>query len=171
MSVKKTEGSVFAQAHTAAANFAAEKPAKKRRKLSDHIEYDVMRSNELGYGPHYGKYKADHPDTRAEFESLTGGEPQKIDSFKTVKQCPAYGEKFIINKTNANKIYCCDDCRRNAEYDRQRKQGRARVCEWCGKEIPLGVHRTTYCSNDCYHNAQREKSRLRAERRAKHGTD
>lgn len=170
MSTKKIGGAVFSTATPAAANFAAEN-RKKKHKPQDHLEYDAMQAEALGYGCHYGEYKADHPDTRAEWESLTGGEPQKIDSFKTVKQCPACGEKFIVNKTNASKIYCCDDCRRNAEYDRQRKQGRARACEWCGKEIPLGVHRTTYCSNDCYHNAQREKSRLRAERRAKHGTD
>ena len=27
----------------------------------DRIEYDVMEAERLGYGIHYGHYKADHP--------------------------------------------------------------------------------------------------------------
>ena len=82
MSKKKTGSAVFATAQPAAANFAAEN-RKKKHKPQDHLEYDVMRAEALGYGCHYGAYKADHPETKAEFEAETGTvEVKKVDTSK-----------------------------------------------------------------------------------------
>ena len=163
MSQKKTEGSVFSQAHTAAANFAAEKSTKKNRKPSDHVEYDVMRANELGYGPHYGKYKADHPDTLAEFEALTGPKVQKVDPMKAIRTCPHCGEKFVVTATNRNKTYCSDNCRIKAQQDRVAGHSPLVHCAWCGKEIPRGSRRTKFCSDDCSYESYKDGMRKRKE--------
>lgn len=161
MSVKKTEGSVFAQAHTAAANFASEKN-KTRRMPSDHLEYDLMRSHELGYGPHYGKYKADHPETMAEYEAITGTEKvQNVAPGKVELHCPHCGKTFYVSSLRANKKYCSEECRKSANYERANERDTAIHCAWCGGEIPRGSHRVAYCCKDCYfaHRADRKKKK------------
>lgn len=57
-----------------------------KKKPQDHLDYDVMRANELGYGPHYGNYKADHPETLAEYEALSGPKVEKADKDRQRKR-------------------------------------------------------------------------------------
>lgn len=159
MSQKKTEGSVFAQAHTAAANFAAEKTTRKRRKPQDHLEYDVMRAEALGYGCHYGKYKAAHPETQAEFERLNGPKQEKVDQQKKMRTCPCCGVKFFVSGTNKNKTYCSDDCRQKTQQARAVGRGPALYCVQCGGEIPRRCHRTKYCSEECAREADKARWR------------
>lgn len=161
MSNKKTEGQTFATAKAAAANFAKEK-TKRHRKPTDHLEYDVMQAEALGYGCHYGNYKADHPNTREEFENLTGMKKvEKVDDGKVELHCLQCGATFYVSYLQKNKKYCCDECRQKAQHERAIGRGPAIYCAWCGREIPRGTHRTTYCCNDCLRAADRERSRKR----------
>lgn len=161
MSEKKTGGQVFSNPKSAAANFASEKP-KKRRKPADHIDYDVRQAEALGYGCHYGNYKADHPDTKAEYEAATGRvEKVKVAPDRLERACLQCGGKFYATVMQVNKKYCCDDCRQKADQARKVGRGPAIYCARCGGEIPRGSHRTVYCSQDCYYAAQHEREKNR----------
>lgn len=175
MSSKKTGGAVFSTAQPAAANFAAEN-RKKKRKPQDHLEYDVMQAEALGYGCHYGKYKADHPNTRAEFEELYGVKTlEKVAPDKREKTCPVCGKKFIVGHLNTHKIYCSDECRRKKDEERQREraQAPAGICLWCGGQITDPTMRSRYCCPGCFCAARRERKRRRLQEKeaAEHGTD
>ena len=168
MSKKKTEGAVFSTSQPAAANFAAEK-RKKKHKPQDHLEYDVMRAEALGYGCHYGAYKADHLETRADFEADTGiVEIKKVDTSKVEKKCQHCGGVFYAKGQDMRRVYCSDECRQqaNAERERERLKKLNGICQWCGGQLP-DRSRTTYCCPECYGAAKREKARQR--RQAKNG--
>lgn len=161
MSKKKTEGAVFSASQPAAANFAAEK-RKKKHKPQDHLEYDVMQAEALGYGCHYGAYKADHPETRADFEADTGiVEIKKVEPSKVEKTCPYCGTAFFVGALRKNKIYCCDDCRKNAEIARKAVQPVTMTCLWCGQQITDTTNRTRYCCPECYCAARRDRNHKR----------
>lgn len=169
MSKKKTEGAVFSASQPAVANFAAEK-RKKKHKPQDHLEYDVMRAEALGYGCHYGAYKADRPETRADFEADTGiVEIKKVDTSKVEKKCQHCGGVFYAGGLGTKKVYCSDECRQRANDERERERIKKLngICQWCGGEITHREYRTTYCCPECYAAAKREKARQR--RQAKNG--
>lgn len=169
MSAKKTDGEVFSAARPAAANFAAEKP-RKRRKPIDKLEYDVIQAERLGYGCHYGRYKADHPKTQAEYETQHGKPAQKVDNRRVVRSCLRCGAQFTVGSTHANKMYCCDDCRIKAQQDRLQNRGQTLYCVWCGGEIPRDSQRTRYCCRDHYYAAGKEQDRKKREA-AKNGNN
>ena len=169
MSKQKIGSAVFSGAIPAAANFAAEKP-KKKRKPTDHLEYDVMQAEALGYGCHYGAYKADHQETRADFEADTGMvEVKKVDTSKVEKKCLHCGGVFYTSGLASKKVYCCDECRlkANAEREAARQKQTNPTCQWCGGAIPPNKWRTVYCCPECYAASKRAKARRRRE--AKNG--
>lgn len=77
--------------------------AGKRRPL-DNIEKDVIAAMELGYGVHYGHYKADHPHTREDKP-----EPQIPEEY--MRTCRYCGRQFSTRGQHYRKLYCDDDCR------------------------------------------------------------
>lgn len=86
----------------------------------DNINLDVIEADRLGYGPHYGHFKADHPFTKDANEERLGGkqhqQPAKqYVSIKRVyeKTCPICGKKFTT--TTKLKKYCCVSCREKAK--------------------------------------------------------
>lgn len=158
MSKQKQGALCFTGSQPAAANFAAEKTQKKKRKPKDQLEYDVMQAEALGYGCHYGRYKADHPNTAADFEALHGKkQAPKADPQKRERTCINCGAKFIVSVSNSAKVYCSDDCRVKAQQARAVGRGPALYCTWCGEEIPRGSHRTRYCCNECGKAAEKER--------------
>lgn len=175
MSKQKTGCAVFSTAQPAAANFAAEN-RKKKREPQDHLEYDVMQAERLGYGCHYGKYKADHPDTLAKFEEVTGVKKlEKVAPNKREKVCPVCGVTFVTGNLNTHKIYCGDECRRKADEERKRQlesmpKG---ICLWCGGEITDTTMRSRYCGPGCFCAARRDRKRKRLleKEAAEHGSD
>lgn len=74
-----------------------------KRKL-DNIERDVIAAMELGYGVHYGNYKADHPNTK-EPEEDSIPDPEEYGS------CRNCGKPFPRRGYRYRKLYCDDDCR------------------------------------------------------------
>lgn len=163
MSIKKTGSAVFSTAQPAAANFAAEN-RKKKRKPQDHLEYDVMRAEALGYGCHYGKYKADHPETRAEFETTTGLLPIITPAHPKNEQerfCLFCGRPFEVKYQTDGKVYCCDDCRQKAFIEKKAGRRSGLYCSWCGRTIPHNTNKSRYCSGECSCDAARASSRDR----------
>lgn len=73
----------------------------RKRKL-DNIERDVIRAERLGYGCHYGRYKADHPYTRMEEEEIPEGAPSRI--------CEHCGKLYGMAGRSNNSKFCSDAC-------------------------------------------------------------
>lgn len=88
----------------------------------DNIDLDVIDADRLGYGPHYGHFKVDHPYTKdANEERLTGKKEKQKEKptekkirIKTLhpKTCPVCAKQFTT--TNKLKKYCCPQCKSKA---------------------------------------------------------
>lgn len=85
------------------------------RKL-DNIDLDVIDADRLGYGPHYGHFKVDHPYTKDANEERLGGKQHKQPAKQKIsvkqvheKTCPVCGKKFTT--TTKLKKYCSPKCR------------------------------------------------------------
>ena len=76
-----------------------------KQKNPDNLDLDVRRAQLLGYGIHYGRYKADHPNTK-QYETEP---PEPQDSLKT-RVCPVCGNRFPIGKRQCCRRYCSDEC-------------------------------------------------------------
>ena len=83
----------------------------------DNLSLDVRRAELLGYGIHYGRYKAYHPNTK--FENTEPCESQEGAKFRV---CPVCGNRFPIGKRQGCRRYCSDQCYREhgRQYARQR---------------------------------------------------
>lgn len=73
----------------------------RKRKL-DNIERDVIQAERLGYGCHYGRYKADYPYTREEEEEIPEDAPTRI--------CEHCGEPFCMIGASHLRKYCSYEC-------------------------------------------------------------
>lgn len=65
-----------------------------------NLDRDVREAARLGYGVHYGRYKADHPHTAPAVED---GPPEKTVA------CGHCGSLFVPKRYNQR--YCCDVCK------------------------------------------------------------
>lgn len=83
------------------------------RTPKDSLSMDVLEAERLGYGCHYGHYKADHPHTKEANEARLCKNRKKQpapDGRKSYERvCPVCGEKFTTY--NALKKYCSDNCK------------------------------------------------------------
>ena len=87
----------------------------------DNLDRDSAEAMRLGYGVHYGRYKADHPHTRDR------AEPES-DSPGTVRCCPQCGKRFTVGSGQNRRVYCCDECRKafqSAAYARRYRERKA----------------------------------------------
>ena len=91
-----------------------------KRKL-DNIERDVIAAMELGYGVHYGWYKADHPHTQEE-ASEPNERSQGIQ--KDAIACLHCGKVFspVQEGRSHNSKYCCFECYRAANTERAKNR-------------------------------------------------
>lgn len=131
----------------------------------DNLARDMIWAKELGYGVHYGRYKADHPNTSG---MKVKSSPEEADDTRVCKNC---GNTFHLNGRSASALYCDDFCYRqmNARRAKQRAREKSgitddelRVCPNCGKEFRLnGRHASCkYCSDAC--NPRAKYGRRRA---------
>lgn len=108
----------------------------------DNLAMDCARAKALGYGCHYGWFKADYPNSSAIPVKEAGG-----DLYKTCAHC---GERFIPSKKGVK--YCGAICSYNANYERikqRRAEHLATVnCPVCGKEF-VSRYGMKYCSAEC----------------------
>jgi hypothetical protein len=161
-------------------NFATTRNRKKSRPI-DHLDYDTRRAMELGYGCQYGRYKADHPNTRAEYERQTENKPKRTVTRK-VLTCKLCGGQFF-KRNGSKQLYCSPECKERAhqltvQASREKKKvpnNTVTTCPICGKEFVTTPKHVKYCSLDCSRQAARENgARLRALNRQeaeKHGND
>lgn len=92
----------------------------RSRRPKDNIDLDMEDAERLGYGVHYGRYKADHPYTKdANEDRLYPKKKQKHQQeqlqVRAVYEnvCPICGKKFTTG--NCKKICCSDDCKRKRD--------------------------------------------------------
>lgn len=67
-----------------------------------NLDKDIRMAEKLGYGVHYGAYKADYPSTKEKA-------PERIDN--DVQPCLWCGMLFRIDR-GRRKMFCTDACRR-----------------------------------------------------------
>ena len=110
----------------------------------DNIDRDLREAERLGYGCHYGWYKADHPYT---------AEPEEEQSKKNgTGICRCCGAMFY--KGGRAKLYCSDECR---EKYNQQKAMRAKekfplgpaICVVCKKAFARKRATNVCCSRSC----------------------
>lgn len=83
----------------------------KVTRAKDNLTLDVLDAERLGYGPHYGNYKADHPNTAEANRARLGDKPKRQPKAKRVYEffCLGCGCKFTT--TNLKRRYCGDGCK------------------------------------------------------------
>lgn len=84
---------------------------EKKTKAKDNLTLDVLDAERLGYGPHYGHFKADHPQTAEANRARLGGKPKRDPQPKKVYEfvCMGCGRKFTT--TSCKRRYCEDNCK------------------------------------------------------------
>lgn len=77
----------------------------------DNLSMDVLDAQRLGYGCHYGHYKADHPYTQEANEDRLAVKPESPPKPRQVYEfyCRGCGKKFTT--TTAVRRYCSDECK------------------------------------------------------------
>lgn len=72
----------------------------------DNLARDVLEAKRLGYGCHYGWYKADHPHTKPAADDLPAEASQKQHELRKCKHC---GNLF--EPSHGGKQYCSESCK------------------------------------------------------------
>ena len=139
----------------------------------DNLARDVALAEQLGYGCHYGRFKAVYPNTMDKsIEEILGTGKAKRVKIKTVevpetRKCKGCGRE--IQPGPYHKLYCDDDCRRYHYEKRKRERKKdaveARsVCVQCGKPVILN-RRYKYCSDHCRMEAEKERYEVTKDRK------
>ena len=140
----------------------------------DNLARDVALAEKLGYGCHYGRFKAAYPYTmdKSIDEILGTGKAKRVKA-KTVevpetRKCKGCGREMVPGPYN--KLYCDEDCKRY-HYEKRKRERRkdaiaaGRYCVQCGKPVISGRH-YKYCSDKCCEEAERERYELTLARSA-----
>ena len=90
---------------------------------TDNITRDVMAAERLGYGCHYGRYKADHPHTKEDYEEFAAARDAKAGAGMQ-KACAECGSIFHA-KCERN-IYCCKECAKRVANRRRSERMKGR---------------------------------------------
>ncbi len=110
---------VFNESRKAASSMGQE---TRRRRPKDNIDLDVEDAERLGYGCHYGRYKADHPNTKDANEARLYPRKKQQEQLRvrTVyeKTCIVCGKKFTT--TQQTRKYCDDRCKYKSDSQKWR---------------------------------------------------
>lgn len=116
----------------------------------DNLTRDVLEAERLGYGCHYGNYKADHPHTRPAADALII-EPEKPEEIRICKHC---GTSFVRQRNLRD--FCSGVCKRahaaqlnNEARRRVIMKYREQVCERCGRTFRPTKGVQKFCSRSC----------------------
>ena len=121
----------------------------------DNLSRDVKRAAQLGYGVHYGRYKAEHPFAKGHLEDTV---PEQKHQTRICKEC---GKEFIPHRKN--QCFCEEKCRvkyhnRKAARKSARKQKKGPYleigpasCPICGAAFVRTSkdRRITFCGMSC----------------------
>lgn len=85
--------------------------SRRNDKPMDRISAIMVADEAAGYGCHYGKYVADHPDAFKDWEP----DHEMPESTPKVYEitCRGCGQKFTT--TQKNRRYCADECKKRKE--------------------------------------------------------
>lgn len=131
---------------------------RKAKRELDNIEKDSKMALELGYGVHYGNYKADYPNT---------AEPEQVyEEYHRYPErvCEYCGSAFWPNRPDQK--YCQEECRHKANKlnaVKRPEMNRQLFCDYCGREITQR-HKRKYCCGECARAANAQKQIIRSER-------
>lgn len=135
------------------------------KRVLDNIERDVVAAMKLGYGVHYGRYKADYPYTKEPAPVTvhkTATEPVKPVEVEQDAVCPVCRKTFIRN--HGCRKYCSEECAVKASrdkareyYQKKRKEARVVVCPECDEEFTPVSRRQKYCCIACCRAVDRKK--------------
>ena len=93
----------------------------RNAKPKDRITAKVLAAEAAGYGCHYGKFVADHPDAFKDWEP--GDDLPKVGQKRHEIKCRFCGKTFTT--TQANRRYCDDVCKaRQASADYRAKKAK-----------------------------------------------
>lgn len=96
------------------------------RRPPDNLDLDSRAALALGYGVHYGRYKTDHPHTRAEREARGEVDEKKRPPRRSYTYvCPVCGGTFTT-PTKSRK-YCSQVCKTRKEYTQQKEAERKKM--------------------------------------------
>ena len=125
----------------------------------DNLLKDIREAERLGYGVHYGHYKADYPHTADHSVNL---EPEPV-----LRKCAECGQEF--EPARQNQRYCCEECkvRMNQRTGYQKRIELSMplgptACPVCGKTFDREKKSQIYCSRSCAataNNLNRAKKR------------
>lgn len=122
----------------------------------DHLTRDVLEAKRLGYGCHYGWYKADHPHTKPVDDDLQALVCSGQEDTRICKQC---GKPFVPE--HRARQYCSDACKQiySAKLNLEaRRRAIANLptksCALCGKEFHPHNNKQIYCSISCAQRAR-----------------
>lgn len=68
-----------------------------------NLDKDLVMMEKLGYGPHYGNYKVDFPNTMEK-------DPKEIEERHNFRPCRNCGTMIKLDR-GRRKLYCDDFCR------------------------------------------------------------
>ena len=121
----------------------------------DNLDRDIREAQRLGYGVHYGNYKADHPHTREVPADVAQAVPVKI---RTCKRC---GKEFQYDRLNGLGFFCSENCKKiqqkqnNADaVARYRGSMEPLICKVCGDPFIPTYRKQSYCSISCSNRAK-----------------
>ena len=113
----------------------------------------------LAAGMSYGKWKAKQSLQQIEAPAVAEEEKPKYRHI-----CEYCGQEFFI-KSKRQQKYCCEECRKEASYQRERERNNVlcqHVCEYCGQEFVTNTKRKQrFCSAECRQQAFRQQARER----------
>ena len=137
----------------------------------DNLSRDVEAAAAAGMS--YGQYKALHPNTAppkyersvpAPDDPITKHRPLPTET--NTKRCPICGNDFVAYYKA--KIYCSDECKRQADRQHSRKRYREsvksngpveKVCPVCGEKFLTDSHQRIYCGIACRNKANANPAR------------
>lgn len=94
----------------------------------DNLTMDAIDAERAGMT--YGKYKAQHPNTKEENEARLKEQPKRTPHPHQVHviYCHGCGIKFVT--TNKRRVHCCDECKKIKENKRaQAKRAKKKMEE------------------------------------------
>jgi hypothetical protein len=114
----------------------------------DNLDRDVREAQRLGYGVHYGRYKADHPHTKPD--------PNAQVKAPEIRECRFCGKEYVLDRLSGLGNFCSDNCKlshrraNNAQaVARSRRKKEPRNCKVCGKDFIPSYSGQKYCSRSC----------------------
>lgn len=149
------------------AQVGVERTSRKKRKKLDRLTRDAIAAQEAGMS--YGQWKALHPHTPNEDDE----EELVMEPDSVVAVCEFCGDRFIKQKNNTTKKFCCITCQnrynhhKRMEKRRQEQIGRTAVCATCGATFTLDWGNRKYCSPECFAEGQRKRAKELRERHKK----